>query len=165
MIISEIKDRLIQAIPDLEITELENTIPAGFLIPVSKLRQVSLLLRDTEGIYMDLLSCISAVDNGFEAGTMDVLYHLYSVTNELSMTLKVQLDRDEPVVDSLADIWRAADWHEREAFDLMGVRFDGHPDLRRILLPQDWVGHPLRKDYTDAEKYHGITITYDREDS
>jgi NADH-quinone oxidoreductase subunit C len=69
------------------------------------------------------------------------------------------LENDQlPSVPSLVSIWRTADWHEREAFDLVGVYFEGHPDLRRILLPEDWVGHPLRKDYVEQEKYHGIQV-------
>ena len=74
--------------------------------------------------------------------------------------LKVVLDREKPEVDSVVDFWRTAEWHEREAFDLIGVKFLGHPDLRRILLPADWEGHPLRKDYQHQEYYRGIKVEY-----
>ena len=163
MTLSTVKEILSRVNPEIVLSELESTTPGGFLIPKDQIHLVCQLLRDTEGIYMDLLSCISAIDNGPDVGTMDMMYHLYSVTTELSLTLKVQMDRNNAVIDSVADIWRTADWHEREAFDLLGVKFDGHPDLRRILLPSDWEGFPLRKDYLEQEKYHGITVKYDRE--
>jgi len=72
-----------------------------------------------------------------------------SLGHPLKAHLRVRLDRQAPVLPTLTTIWPAANWHERECFDLFGVRFEGHPDLRRILLPEDWVGHPLRKDYAD----------------
>ena len=73
--------------------------------------------------------------------------------------LKVNAARDDPQVPSVADVWRHADWQEREVFDLLGVRFPGHPDLRRILMPEDWPGHPLRKDFVEPEVYHGIATS------
>jgi NADH-quinone oxidoreductase subunit C len=68
------------------------------------------------------------------------------------------LDREKPSIASVSSVWRTADWHEREAFDFYGIQFEGHPDLRRILLPEDWEGHPLRKDYVEQMKYHGIQV-------
>lgn len=92
-----------------------------------------------------------------------VVYHLSSITKKHTMVLKTRLPRwadDEPgklpVVPSVAGVWRTADWHEREVYDLSGVHFEGHPDLRRILCPEDWVGYPLRKDYEMPLEYHGI---------
>lgn len=121
------------------------------------------VLRDHEKLYFDFLSCISAVDDGVAAGTFTVVYHLASIPYNYQLTLKVVVQNDRrldnlPVVPSVSSVWRTADWHEREAFDLMGIYFDGHPDLRRILLPEDWEGYPLRKDYEEAETYHGIAI-------
>ncbi len=72
------------------------------------------------------------------------------------LVLKVDLSRENPVVDSLTSVWRGANWHEREAFDLVGIQFTGHPNLVRILCAEDWVGHPLRKDYDYPTEYHGI---------
>jgi len=94
-----------------------------------------------------------------------VIYHLNSIPFEHSFVLKVEVTRnkeDEPLpqVFSLTPIWKTADWHEREAYDLVGIDFIGHPDLRRILLPADWQGHPLRKDYKEQEFYHGIKVKY-----
>jgi len=136
--------------------------PALYLAP-ERLVDVCFFLRDQEDLYFDFLSCISAVDDGVAAGTFTVVYHLASIPYNRQLTLKVKLANDRrldnlPVVPSVSAVWRTADWHEREAFDLMGVFFEGHPDLRRILLPDDWEGYPLRKDYKEAETYHGIAI-------
>ncbi|MEX2141156.1 MAG: NADH-quinone oxidoreductase subunit C [Pirellulales bacterium] len=94
---------------------------------------------------------------------LEVVYHLWSVPNKVSLVLKVMLPRwksDQPVelpeVPTVSHVWRTADWHEREAYDLCGVWFTGHPNLRRILCPEDWIGHPLRKDYEMPLEYHGI---------
>jgi NADH-quinone oxidoreductase subunit C len=96
---------------------------------------------------------------------MEIVYNLYSIPYNSQLTLKVELIRnkaDEPLPElpSVSHIWRTADWHEREAYDLMGIKFSGHPDLRRILLTADWQGHPLRKDYQIQETYHGIKVAY-----
>jgi NADH-quinone oxidoreductase subunit C len=81
----------------------------------------------------------------------EVVYHLYSMRERRFLGLKVKLDREEPHIPSAFGIWRGVDWHEREVFDLFGVIFEGHPDLRRILMPDDWEGHPMRKDYTEID--------------
>jgi NADH-quinone oxidoreductase subunit C len=85
-----------------------------------------------------------------------VVYHFYSLQQRHGIVLKVETDREQPRVASVAGVWQAATWLEREIYDLFGVTFTEHPDLRRILLPDDWVGHPLRKDYQEAGGYHGI---------
>ena len=111
--------------------------------------------------YFDQLSCLTAIDNGLEKNTFDLIYTLYSIPFNETIHLKVELEREEnPEIESLTPIYKTADWHEREAFDLMGIHFEGHPDLRRILLPEDWKGHPLRKDYEVQENYHGIQVKY-----
>jgi NADH-quinone oxidoreductase subunit C len=74
------------------------------------------------------------------------------------VTFKLRVDRQNPVAPSVTSIWKGADWHERETYDLVGIRFEGHPDLRRILLPEDWAGHPLRKDYEYPDEYQGIPL-------
>ncbi len=137
------------------------------------LREVCLHLRDDAALAFNALGCLSGVDYletdpkkaakaGFEPH-IEVVYHLWSVPHKRSLVLKVLLPRWQddqpgnlPEVPSVADIWRTADWHEREVFDLVGIRFTGHPDLRRILCPEDWVGYPLRKDYEMPLEYHGI---------
>ena len=135
----------------------------ALIVPSALLTDICFFLRDHEETYFDFLSCLSAVDDGVSAGTFTVVYHLASLPYQRQLTLKVVLPNDRqpdrlPSVPSVSAVWRTADWHEREAFDLMGIYFEGHPDLRRILLPEDWEGYPLRKDYQEAERYHGIAI-------
>ncbi len=130
------------------------------VIHTAKIAETCTLLHGTEGFYFDFLSSISGVDLGVESGKMQVVYHLASIPYNQQLTLKVELDRINPTVPTVSGVWRAADWHEREAFDFYGIVFEGHPDLRRILLPDDWEGNPLRKDYAAAETYKGIKISY-----
>ena len=106
---------------------------------------------------MDYLACLSGMDYGEELG---VVYHLYSVELKHRIVIKLYVPKDAPKVATVERVWRIADWHEREAFDLFGVEFEGHHNLIRILNPYDWEGHPLRKDYVTPEEYHGIRIPY-----
>ncbi len=100
-------------------------------------------LRD---VGFEYLNCLSGADWTIR---LEVVYDLSSLQHPTKAHLRVPVDRTNPVVRTVTNIWRGANWHERECYDLFGVRFDGHPDHRRILLPEDWVGFPLRKDYTD----------------
>ncbi len=95
---------------------------------------------------LEYLSCLSGADWGTH---LEVVYDLASLQQPVKVHLRVPVDRQQPELRTVTDIWPAANWHERECFDLFGIRFDRHPDLRRILLPEDWVGYPLRKDYAD----------------
>ena len=131
------------------------TVPAKELVSIC-----DLLWRDSQ-TYFDSLSCLTAIDLGPETGQMEVIYTLYSIPFHVTLHLKVVIDREKPEVPSVSGIWKTADWHEREAFDLLGVQFIGHPNLTRILLPADWQGHPLRKDYVEQERYHGIKVKYE----
>ncbi len=127
--------------------------------------KVCLWLRNQPSLYFDMLSCLSGVDLGPEKGQIGVVYHLYSVPYGHFLVLKCFVSRETtleslPVLPSLTSVWPTANWHEREAFDLVGIHFEGHPDLRRILMPEDWEGHPLRKDYENPDMYHGIKTAY-----
>lgn len=93
------------------------------------------------------LSTLTGVDRYPTEPRFEVVYHLHSLARNLRLRLKVRLAGANPEVDSVTPVWRGANWYERETFDLFGIRFRNHPDLRRIMLPDDWVGHPLRKDY------------------
>ena len=120
-------------------------------------------LRDNEKTWFDFLSCISGVDHGIASNTFSVVYHLTSIPYNNRLVLKVRKENkrnseDLPVFHSVSSVWRTAEWHEREVFDLFGIQFNEHPDMRRILLPDDWEGYPLRKDYQAAEEYKGIKI-------
>lgn len=147
----------------------ENTIlssnpkdtPQSINIDKENLLQICQLLFTHPELYFDSLSCITGIDNGPEKATMEVIYNFYSIPFNHHLMLKVVLQRNEethPSIDSVCSIWRTANWHEREIFDLLGIKFTNHPDLRRILMPADWQGHPLRKDYQDPETYRGISI-------
>jgi NADH-quinone oxidoreductase subunit C len=143
------------------------------VVAPSDLLEIARFLRDDSRLRFDILNCISGVDYlepdakkapkaGFEPH-LEVVYHLQSIEHRHRFTVKVVLPRWKdgvtgrlPDVPSLTGIWNAADWHEREVYDLSGVWFSGHPDLSRILLNEDWQGHPLRKDYEFPLEYHGI---------
>jgi NADH-quinone oxidoreductase subunit C len=134
--------------------------------------EVATYLKTEPGLEFDGLNNLSATD-WFDADAkkqaklgdprIEVVYHLYSFVHRHSLVIKVKLPRWQggvvgqlPELPTVSGVWGVADWHEREAFDLVGVQFVGHPDLRRILCSEDWEGHPLRKDYEFPLEYHGI---------
>ena len=137
------------------------------------IHEAALFLRDDGRLRCDHLNNLCGVDY-FEPDAkkaakfghephIEVVYHLSSFELRHKITIKVKLPRwkngkagEVPEVDSVADVWAIADWHEREAYDLIGIHFLGHPNFRRILCPEDWVGHALRKDYEFPLEYHGI---------
>ena len=138
----------------------ESMMPKGVKIHARDLKKVCVNLHENPAVFFDMLSCITVVDNGPEAGTLEVIYNLYSIPFDLHFALKVVLPRDQAEVDTVCDVWKTANWHEREAYDMFGLKFSGHPDLRRILLPADWEGYPLRKDYRQQEYYRGVKVEF-----
>lgn len=142
--------------------EKDQKQPALIILP-KLIDEVCLFLRDHPETWFDFLSSLSGIDFGVEEQKFGVVYHLSSIIKNHQLVLKVVQQNDRnlenlPVFKSVSAIWKSAEWHEREAFDLLGIYFENHPDLRRILLPDDWEGYPLRKDYQNAEKYHDIKI-------
>lgn len=109
--------------------------------------EVAQFCRDTAGLEFNFLSDVCGVDYWPQEPRFAVCYHLYSVTRNHVLRLKVYTPNDDPVVPTVTGVYPAAGWQEREIWDMFGIKFEGHPDLRRILLPHDWAGHPLRKDY------------------
>jgi NADH-quinone oxidoreductase subunit C len=118
-------------------------------------REVAEYLFREPALKLDWLQCLSGVDYVAD-GKMCVVYDLWSFDHRHTFAMKVFTSRESPSVPSVRDLWPAADWHEREAYDMYGIEFPGHPDLRRILCADDWEGFPLRKDYVFPREYHGI---------
>lgn len=142
------------------VTVDENCTPKAIRLHPDDLVAVCLALYQNPESYFDMLSCITGIDNGPDKGTLEVAYNLYSIPFDLHLMIKITVPRDNAEVDTLCEIWRTANWHEREIYDMFGLVFKNHPDLRRILLPADWEGHPLRKDYKVQEYYKGIKTDY-----
>ncbi|MBX3425424.1 MAG: NADH-quinone oxidoreductase subunit C [Pirellulales bacterium] len=166
-------DQLKQKFGDMIVGANFDNVDPWIEVSVDGITEVCRYLRDEPSLAFDYLSNLTAVDYlhtdpkkaakaEFEPH-MELVYHLFSMQHKHSLVLKVMLPRwrDDvpgqlPEAPSVASIWSTADWHEREVFDLLGVFFTNHPNLRRILCPEDWVGYPLRKDYEMPVEYHGI---------
>ena len=119
------------------------------------LRAAAARCREDNALQFNLLTDATCIDRFPMEPRFEMNYHLVSIPNRRKVRLRVRLSGDDPVIDSLVPVWPGANWLEREIFDLFGIQFTGHPDLRRILLPEDWEGHPLRKDYP-VEGYRDI---------
>ena len=123
----------------------------GVMLNKDRIRDICLFLRDEPSLRMDHLADLTAVDfsqyPGDKGPRFEVVYNLISTVHRHRIRLKVRVPEEDPSVDTVSSVWNTANWHERETYDLMGVKFTGHPDLRRILLAEDWEGHPLRKEY------------------
>ena len=129
-----------------EIVEALGEVTA--VVPREHLEAACSFLKTQAGGHYDFLADLCGVDRGVEEEPrFEVNYHLFSTTSYQRLRLKVVVNEEDAHVPTVTGVWRTANWHERETFDLIGVIFDGHPDLRRILLPDDWQGHALRKDF------------------
>lgn len=148
----DVVESLRAAFPDSVQDVIEFAGETTIVVRASDLLPVSRFLRDTPGLIYNFMSDVSAVDYWEPGGVISrpgrfgVCYHIYSMLYNNRLRVKVYLDEDDPSVDTVSTIWPAANWLEREAADLMGITFKGHPDPRRLLMPDDWQGHPQRRD-------------------
>jgi NADH-quinone oxidoreductase subunit C len=145
-----------------KILKFEMAVVDPFLVVApAAIIEVCSFLKEQPDLAFDTLMCLSGVDykgSKTEADRIEVVYHLFSMQHRHQIVLKVQLPRESPSVATVENIWAIANWHEREAYDMFGIHFEGHSDLRRILCPDDWVGYPLRKDYEQPETYRGMPV-------
>lgn len=155
--------------------QTEKPVEPIIIVDQKKINEVGVFLRDNDELLFDALMNLSGVDdaNGkkvqdeegnekVEGRTLSVYYHLHSTELKHKITLRVSAPIGAPEVESVEGVWKTADWHEREAFDLLGIKFLNHPNLMRILMPYDWPegSHPLRKDYKNPEFYLGMKVPY-----
>jgi NADH-quinone oxidoreductase subunit C len=131
------------------------------VVAAEAIEDVAAFAKGDPDLAFDNLMCLSAVDYAAVKDVephLEVVYHLFSYRHRHVHVLKVMLPREDPRVPTVERVWGVANWHEREAYDMFGIVFTGHGDLRRILLPDDWEGHPLRKDWVDPEFYNGMHV-------
>lgn len=133
----------------------EPKVDAFAVVKAERIVEVCGYLKATPGLDFDYLEDLTAIDWP-KRNVIEIVYQAISLKHRHLIKLKVEADRATPDVPTITGVWRAANWLEREVYDLFGVNFAGHPDLRRLMLPDDWVGHPLRKDYQEAGGWHGI---------
>jgi NADH-quinone oxidoreductase subunit C len=155
----EIQQRLQERFANDMVTCNSTVADPYIVVAAAAIHRVGEYLRHDPDCQFDLLMCLSGVDYGPDK-TLGVVYHLASTTKRHKITLKVEVPRQQGMLPTVCDLWRTAEWHEREAYDMYGMRFTNHPDHRRILLPDDWEGYPLLKDYQVQEFYHGIRVPY-----
>lgn len=144
--VEAIKTGLPDVLKDTKEFRGETTI----IVDPADVPKVMRFLRDTAGLVYNFLSDISAVDYYPEynrPGRFGVSYHIYSMLYNRRLRVKTFVDEEDPKIPTITSVWEVANWLEREIFDMMGITFEGHPDLRRVLMPQDWYGHPHRRDY------------------
>ena len=141
--------------------DLEAVEPLATVAPKS-IAEIAAFLKNEPDLGFTSLMCLSSID--LDEENLQVVYHLHSIEHSHKIILAVVVPKRNPKVPTVSSVWRTADWHEREAYDLMGTKFTGHPDLRRILCPDDWEGHPLRKDYVVQEFYRDMPVPYPEED-
>ncbi len=151
---AEIAEKLIAQFGE-RVGPLQEAFDPFVVVAQKDLVEVCTHLRDTPGLEMDFLQDETAVDYP-EESLMRMVYHLFSYQHRHGLVLKVECDRTAPSVPTVEGVWPVANWFEREIHELFGIAIEGHSDLRALMLPDDWEGHPLRKDYEEQTSYHGI---------
>lgn len=133
----------------IEKTEIINGKIDKFYINKNQLKEILKMLKNSPEYSFDMLLSVCALDSG---NNFEISYILHSSQINLNLVISVEVSRDNPVIDSVYEIYSSANWDEREIFDLFGIKFASHPDLKRLLLPKDWIGYPLRKDYEQNDE-------------
>ncbi len=144
--------RLIEALPDAVLETHAHVGDATARIDPERVVEVARLLRDDSELEFEMLTDVTAVDYLGEEPRFEMVYHFYSVARNHRLRIKARVPEEPAEIDSLVDVYASANWMEREVWDLYGIRFKGHPDLRRILLYEEFEGHPLRKDYPKEKR-------------
>ena len=144
--------RLIEALPDAVLETHAHVGDATACIDPKRVVEVARLLRDDSELEFEMLTDVTAVDYLGQEPRFEMVYHFYSVGRNHRLRIKARVPEEAPEIDSLVDVYASANWMEREVWDLYGIRFKGHPDLRRILLYEEFEGHPLRKDYPKEKR-------------
>lgn len=155
---AEMEAKIREAVPEALLETPEAAGEPYLVVDPAKIREVGLFLKESGAFRFDYLTNLGGLDEG---ENLTVVYHLRSTRGPGKLALRASVPRENPEIDSVSPVWAGAGWFEREAFDLFGFRFRGHADLRRIMLPDDWEGHPLRKDYVDPMRYGEIDNTRD----
>src|SRR5688572_8507369 len=154
-----IHQRLAERFGELVVSFQAEALQPWAVIRSEAIDEVAAFCKADPELAFDNLMCLSAVDYPKEdPPRLEVVYHLLSYVHNHTFVLKVHLPREGARVPTVEGTWAVANWHEREAYDMFGMVFEGHSDLRRILLPDDWVGHPLRKDWQDPDFYNGLHV-------
>ena len=156
---NEIHERIKDRFPDGVVEFKPDAVVDPFIVVRPELvRDIAEFLSSDPEMKFDYLMSLSGMD--YNDGNLGVVYHLFSMDKRHRIVIKTKLLKNDARILSVESVWKSANWHEREAFDLFGIVFRDHPDLRRILLPDDWEGHPLRKDYKVQEYYRGMKVPY-----
>ena len=154
-----IHERLVARFGDKITAFHAETLQPWAVVAADAIPEVAAFCKAEPDLSFDNLMCLSGVDYPKETPPrMEVVYHLFSYAHGHGFVLKVHLPRESPACPTVEGAWAVANWHEREAFDMFGIAFTGHSDLRRILLPDDWEGYPLRKDWQDPDYYNGMHV-------
>ena len=132
----------------------------AILVSPDNWNEVSILLKNESDLDFNYLMCISSYDKG-DGKIYGVAYNLFSTSKNHYLEVRVEAE-DGISIPSVVNLWQTANWHEREAYDMMGIHFEGHPNLKRILLSDDWEGHPLRKNFKEPDYYHGMPVPKDK---
>ena len=156
---SEIIQTLQEQFPDQVVKSSQECLQPFVVVAPDAVAEICAFLKNDPDLAFDTLMCLSGVDyknSKKEPERFEVVYHLFSMRHRHKIVLKAELSREDPALPTVEAVWAIANWHEREAYDMYGIHFDGHGDLRRILCPDDWVDYPLRKDYVQPETYRGM---------